>query len=72
MAAWLYRAADAGLARRIAVSLGVSDPVAYVLARAFADEAELPVVVTEEELPEDFSDLPAAPRRERRRRPGDL
>ena len=40
MAAWLYRAADAGLARRIAVSLGVSDPVAYVLARAFPDEAE--------------------------------
>jgi len=40
MAAWLYRAADAGLARRIAVSLGVSDPVAFALARAFPDEAE--------------------------------
>ena len=40
MAAWLYRAADAGLARRIAVSLGVSDPVAYALARAFPDEAD--------------------------------
>jgi len=40
MAAWLYRAADAGLARRFAASLGVSDPVAHVLARSFADEAE--------------------------------
>ncbi len=40
MAAWLYRAADAGIARRIAVSLGVSEPVAHVLARAFPDEAD--------------------------------
>ena len=40
MAAWLYRAADAGIARRIAVSLGVSEPVAHVLARTFPDEAD--------------------------------
>ena len=40
MAAWSHRAADAGLARRIAASLGVSEPLAFVLARSFADEAE--------------------------------
>jgi len=40
MAAWSHRAADAGLARRIAASLGVSEPLAHVLARLHADEAE--------------------------------
>ena len=40
MAAWSHRAADAGLARRIAAALGVSEPLAYVLARSFADEAD--------------------------------
>ena len=40
MAAWSHRAADAGLARRIAASLGVSEPLAAVLARSFPDEAE--------------------------------
>lgn len=40
MAAWSYRAADAGLARRISASLGVSEPLAFILARTFADEAE--------------------------------
>jgi single-stranded-DNA-specific exonuclease len=40
MAAWSHRAADADLARRLAVSLGVSDPVATVLARLFKDEGE--------------------------------
>ena len=40
MAAWSHRAADVGLARRIAASLGVSEPLAAVLARSFADEAE--------------------------------
>lgn len=40
MAAWSHRAADAGLARRIAAALGVSEPLAFVLARSFADEAE--------------------------------
>ena len=40
MAAWSHRAADAGLARRIAASLGVSEPLAFVLARLHADEGE--------------------------------
>jgi single-stranded-DNA-specific exonuclease len=40
MAAWLYRAADGGLAQRIATSLGISEPVAHVLARMFADETQ--------------------------------
>ena len=40
MAAWSHRAADEGLARRIAASLGVSEPLAFVLARAFPDEGE--------------------------------
>ncbi|NBY41814.1 MAG: hypothetical protein EBQ49_00585, partial [Verrucomicrobia bacterium] len=40
MAAWLYRAADGGLAQRIASSLGISEPVAHVLARMFADESQ--------------------------------
>ncbi|MEY3851132.1 MAG: Single-stranded-DNA-specific exonuclease RecJ [Verrucomicrobiota bacterium] len=40
MAAWSHRAADAGLARRIAATLGVSEPLAYVLSRSFTDEAE--------------------------------
>lgn len=40
MSAWSHRAADAGLARRIAVTLGVSEPLAHALARTFADEAE--------------------------------
>lgn len=40
MAAWSHRAADTGLARRIAATLGVSEPLACVLARVFADEAE--------------------------------
>ncbi|NBS04783.1 MAG: hypothetical protein EBS64_06170 [Verrucomicrobia bacterium] len=40
MAAWSHRAADAGLTRRIAVLLGISEPVASVLARSFSDEAD--------------------------------
>ena len=40
MAAWSHRAADADLARRLAVALGVSEPVATVLARLGPDEAE--------------------------------
>ena len=40
MAAWSHRAADAGLARRIAASLGVSEPLAFVLARLHADEGD--------------------------------
>ena len=32
MAAWSHRAADADLTRRLAAALGVSDPVAAVLA----------------------------------------
>lgn len=40
MAAWSHRAADAGLTRRIAVLLGISEPVASVLARTFSDEAD--------------------------------
>ena len=40
MAAWSHRAADAGLARRVAAALGISEPVAAVLARSYADEAE--------------------------------
>ena len=40
MAAWSHRAADAGLARRIAAALGVSEPLAAVLSRSFTDEAE--------------------------------
>jgi single-stranded-DNA-specific exonuclease len=40
MAAWSHRAADAGLTRRIAALLGISEPVASVLARSFSDEAE--------------------------------
>jgi single-stranded-DNA-specific exonuclease len=39
MAAWLNRAANADLAQRLAVSLGISEPVAYVLARLFEDES---------------------------------
>jgi len=40
MAAWSHRAADAGLTRRIAALLGISEPVASVLARSFPDEAD--------------------------------
>jgi single-stranded-DNA-specific exonuclease len=40
MAAWLYRAPDSGLAQRIASGLGISEPVAHVLARMFADESQ--------------------------------
>ena len=40
MAAWSHRAADAGLARRVAATLGISEPVAAVLARAYGDESE--------------------------------
>ncbi|TSA32517.1 MAG: single-stranded-DNA-specific exonuclease RecJ [Opitutales bacterium] len=40
MAAWSHRAADAGLTRRIAALLGISEPVASVLARSFSDEAD--------------------------------
>ena len=40
MAAWSHRAADADLARRLAVALGVSEPVATVLARLCPDEGE--------------------------------
>jgi single-stranded-DNA-specific exonuclease len=39
MAAWLNRAANADLAQRLAASLGISEPVAYVLARLFEDES---------------------------------
>lgn len=38
MAAWLHRAANAELAQRLAASLGISEPVAHVLARQFEDE----------------------------------
>jgi single-stranded-DNA-specific exonuclease len=38
MAAWLHRAADAEKTKRLSASLGVSDPVAYALARLFDDE----------------------------------
>lgn len=38
MAAWLSRAPDGELAQRMATSLGVSEPLAYVLARMFSDE----------------------------------
>ena len=40
MAAWSHRAADADLTRRLAAALGVSDPVAAVLARLCPDEAD--------------------------------
>lgn len=40
MAAWLYRAADGGLAQRIASSSGIAEPLAHVLARMFTDEAQ--------------------------------
>jgi len=40
MAAWHYRAADSGLAQRIASTLGISEPVAQVLARMFNDESQ--------------------------------
>lgn len=38
MAAWLHRAAKTELAQRLAASLGISEPVAHVLARQFEDE----------------------------------
>lgn len=40
MAAWSHRAADAGLTRRFVALLGISEPVASVLARSFPDEAD--------------------------------
>jgi len=40
MAAWHYRAADSGLVQRIASTLGISEPVAQVLARMFNDESK--------------------------------
>jgi single-stranded-DNA-specific exonuclease len=40
MAAWHYRAADTELAQRFALSLGISGPVAQVLARMFKDESQ--------------------------------
>lgn len=40
MAAWSHRLTDVGQVRRFAGALGVSEPLAQVLVRSFADEAE--------------------------------